>query len=156
MRLRAPHGPATSVWPLSHGRAGLFLLFAFLTLGCDKSGKGGANEVTGKVTLGDQPVAGDVVFVYADGKELATPIVDGKYTMPDAPTGPVKVFIRPGLAASGKLVAPKGGPEAGGGIPVAGGGSGGAAPPQQYQSAATSGLTYEVKAGKQTYDIPLK
>ncbi len=110
-------------------------------------------EVTGKVTLGDRPVSGQVVFIYADGKELASPTTgDGSYTIADPPTGSVKICVRP--MAGGGLTPP---PKAGGGeIPKDAPGAGGIAPPGKYGNPATSGLTYEVKAGKQEHNITLK
>jgi hypothetical protein len=132
---------------------GLLLLASFgMVTGC--GGKSGdkntmKSEVTGKVTLGDKPVSGQVVFVYSDGKELVSPITgDGSYMLADPPTGSVKIYIR----SMGGTVVPKGGPD----IPKdAPGGGGGVPAPPKYASAATSGLTYEVKAGKQEHNIPL-
>lgn len=144
-----------------HGapRRALAILFLSVSLGVltgcgggDKSGDAG-NAVTGKVTLNDKPVGGTVVFLYADGKEVAGPIgPTGEYVIANPPAGSVKVYIR----GSGAVAPPptKGGPEMPKDGPAAGGG--GVAPPPKYQSAATSGLTFEVKTGKQTYDIPLK
>jgi len=133
-------------------------LFA-LAFGCGGGGSGGGpkNEVNGKVTLGDKPVAGSVVFVHGDGKETTAPIgVDGGYVM-DSPPGPVKVYIKGGAGSSGPAVSapmPKGGAE----MPKDSGlsTSSSAQPPAKFTSPTTSGLTYEVKSGKQTYDIPLK
>ncbi|MBM3979870.1 MAG: hypothetical protein FJ304_06230 [Planctomycetes bacterium] len=107
------------------------------------------NEVTGKVTLGDKAVSGQVVFVYSDGKELSSPISgDGSYSIPDPPAGSVKVCVR----GMGGAVVPKGTD-----IPKDAPGMGaGVAPPAKYANVATSGLTYDVKAGKQEYNIPLK
>src|SRR6266511_1761841 len=132
------------------------LLVAILgfAVGCgsgNKSGDSSKNEVGGKVTLGDKLVSGTVVFVYSDNKELQGPIgPDGSYVILDPTPGQVKIYIK----ASG-LVAPaaKGGPE----TPKEGPASGsGVAPPVKYQSIATSGLTYEVKPGKQTHNLELK
>ena len=110
------------------------------------------NSVSGKVLLGDKPVGGIVVFVTADGKEFTSPISGtGEYTIPDVPVGSVKVFVKPPFA----LVAPKGGPEMPKEGPAAAAGPG-VSPPKMSQAAATSGLTYDVKAGAQTYDIILK
>jgi hypothetical protein len=107
-------------------------------------------NVSGKVTRGEKPVAGTVFFITADNKEFSANIgPDGSYALADAPVGSVKIYIKPGQA----LVAPKGGPEMPKDGPTA---TQGVPPPPKYQSPATSGLTYDVKAGKQTYDIPLK
>jgi hypothetical protein len=133
----------------------LCLLTAALAfaLGCGGGkSEGVKNEVSGKVTHNDKPVAGTLVFVYADGKEVSSPLLpDGGYMVPDAPPGQVKIYIKPvaGFAVppmKGGAEMPKDGPvSAGPGVP----------PPRQYQTVA-GGLTYEVKAGKQTHDIPLK
>jgi len=127
---------------------GLVLLF-----GCSGS-KGDGNTVSGKVKLGDKPVAGMVHFVYADAKELTAPIseADGSYTISKAPTGQVKILVKgqPG-AGAGALKKPPGG-EIPGGAPTS---TAGVPPPAKYGVAATSDLTYDVKAGKQTHDINL-
>jgi hypothetical protein len=136
--------------------ASLLLLFTSIGLAAGCGGKSGdgtvKNEVTGKVTLNDKPVAGQVVFAYPDGKELVGLITaDGAYTIPEPPAGNVKVCVRPMVGGPGAGL--KGGPELSKDGPTTGGGG---APPPKYQSVATSGLTFEVKTGKQTYDIPLK
>ncbi len=135
----------------------LLVLLLGVAAGCDKGGSSSANAVSGKVSLGDKPVSGLVVFVYADGKELSAPIgPDGTYTIDNPLPGQVKVSIKamPGAMATG---APKvaGTPEMPKDGPAMATATG-VPPPAKYQSATTSGLTYEVKAGKQTYDIPLK
>jgi len=121
-------------------------------------GGGDKAEVSGKVTLGDKPVAGFVTFITADGKEFTAPTdAEGKYLLVDVPIGPVKVGVKGAPGGAGGLVAPptpKGAPE----MPkemTAGVGSG-VPPPAKYAAPASSGLAYEVKAGKQTFDIPLK
>jgi len=125
----------------------------FLT-GCPGKGKGPKNSVSGKVTLGNQTVAGSVVFVYADGKEVGSPInAQGVYTIPDPPPGQVKVLVKPvGGGAGPALKPPPGGPE----MPKLPGAGEGATPPAKYAAARTSDLTYEVKSGNHTFDIPLK
>jgi hypothetical protein len=141
--------------------ASLLLLFVALCLSVGCSGqKGGAkNEVSGKVTLGDKPVTGIVGFVYSDNSEVTAPTdPDGKYTIANAKEGAVKVYVKPvtdsGASVGAPIVQkgaadmPKEGP---------GGATGARTPPlPKYSSVNTSGLTYDVKAGKQTYDIPLK
>ena len=130
----------------------------FLATGCSGSAET-KNSVSGKVTVKDQPVAGIVTFIYSDKKEMTAPITsDGSYTIPNLKTGSVKVVIKamPGGAAEPKLVAPpadKGPamPNMPGSVLV----GGGVAPPAMYREEATSPLSYEVKEGKQTYDIAL-
>ena len=132
------------------------LSIAMLT-GCGSGGKDAKNQVTGKVTLDGKAVSGTVYFQFPDNKELTSPIssTDGTYQIIDAPIGQAKVSIRGGLggasAPTSKPPAMKGAPE----MPEMSGGGGGVPPPTKYGSPTTSGLTFEVKGGKQTYDIPL-
>jgi len=121
-----------------------------LVLGVSGCGtKGAANSVSGKVTLNDEPVKGLVVFVGADNKEVSAPTnPNGTYTLDNPPLGQVKVLVKTVGPVGVDTPPPKDAPN----MPKAGG----VAPPAKYASAATSGLTYEVKAGKHTYDIPLK
>jgi hypothetical protein len=120
--------------------------------GCDGSKKA-KNSVTGKVSLDGEPVAGSITFVSATNKEEVTPIKpDGTYLIENLPPGTYKVLVKSMLG--GKLVAPpkdKGGAE----MPSMPGSSKGVDPPEKYASATSSDLTFEVKTGKQTYDIPL-
>jgi hypothetical protein len=142
----------------AHRWFALSLLSSTLALaaGCGGGGEDAKNEVSGKVTVGSQPVAGIVIFYYPDGVELSAPTnAEGHYTIPNAKTGSVKVYVKalPGATVRGSM--PKGGAE----MPKDGPATQGAAgvpPPARYTVLATSGLSYEVKGGKQTYDIPLK
>jgi len=147
----------TLPWRLSRLACFPLLFSTVFAMGCSGDGGAGKSEVSGKVTLGDKPVAGDVVFVYSDNSEMMSPIgSDGKYIMTTAKPGQVKIYIKPPMSTSaGGAPMPKGGPEMPKEGPLAGGG-GGVPPPAKYQSAAGSGLTYDVKAGKQVYDIPLQ
>jgi len=109
------------------------------------------------VTLDGKPVAGVVVFVWDDKKESASPIgPDGNYAIMDPALGHVKVVVKAGQGgpSAGPLVAPpkmKDGPA----LPSLPTTAQGVAPPAKYGSPATTPLSYDVKAGKQTYDIPL-
>jgi len=133
---------------------GLFTLMSVLVMGCGDKSSANKNEVSGKVTLGEKAVAGSVVFVTADNKELTGVIgPGGVYTIPDPPVGAVKIYIKAAPSTGGLIAPPKGSGEMPKDGPATSGA--GAAPPAKYTSAATSGLTYDVKAGKQTYDIPL-
>ncbi|MBI2808471.1 MAG: hypothetical protein HYX68_26080 [Planctomycetes bacterium] len=137
---------------------GILTLFFFIgLLGLSGCTSGPANAVTGKVTLGDEIVAGEVIFTSSDGKEHKSPIgPDGKYTV-NPPPGSYKVTIK-GFPNMGAKVENKDKD-----ISKAQDMSKmptstmkmGASPPTKYASADTSGLTYEMKAGKHTFDIPL-
>jgi hypothetical protein len=140
------------------GSLALFAALVFASTGCGGSKDTNKSEVTGKVTYNDKPVAGQVVFVTSGGIETSAPIQpDGSYTIINPPTGTMQVYIKPMPGALAGAASPKGG--AGGPelskdmttVPA-----GGVQPPAKYTKADSSGLTYEVKAGKQTYDIPLK
>jgi len=132
---------------------GLSLAAALLVgvTGCPSKNEA-ANSVSGKVTLGNEPVAGTVYFVGPDGKEIMTPIMaNGNYKLDNPPIGKCKVLVK-GMGGMGTTVkdtpAIKDAPKLGGGT--------GAAPPAKYADVKTTDLEYEVKAGKQTIDIPLK
>jgi len=124
--------------------------------GCgDKAGTN--SSVSGKVMLDNQPVAGSVVFVYGTEEKATAPIgANGVYSIPNPPKGQVKVLVRgmPGAAAPpAGAGTPKKGPEM---ATIPGTVTPGAAHPAKYASPATSDLTYEVKGGNETFDIPLK
>ena len=135
---------------------GVCLVALALVSGCGSSGKEAKNQVTGKVTLDGKPVNGAIVFVEG-GKEYQSPIssTDGTYQINDAPNGNMKVYIKGSAAAlGGKLIEPKAGagaPE----MPKNLGGGTGVEAPTKYGSVATSGLSFEVKGGKQQQDFPL-
>jgi len=108
--------------------------------------------VSGKVTLDNQPVTGTITFLYPDNKELNSPLgPQGNYRIQDPPPGTVKIIVK----GMGALTPPtKGGPA----LPDMPGmpkGATGVEPPQKYTAANSTPLTYEVKGGHQTYDIPL-
>jgi len=108
------------------------------------------NEVTGKVTLDGKPVAGNVIFVGSDNKEIATLIKsDGTYVITDPPTGQVKVKVTGplGVAAPPPLTKDK--------TPETVGGMGGGNPPPAKYASVDNGLTFNVTGGKQVYDITL-
>ena len=137
---------------------GFFALSLAVIVGCGGGGKEAKNQVTGKVTLDGKPVAGTVFFQFADNKESSSPIssTDGSYQIIDPPSGTAKVYVKGGLGGAGPQIGgkevPKGSPELAKDV---GGVSGGVPPPTKYGSPTTSGLTFDIKGGKQTYDIPL-
>jgi len=129
----------------------LFVALLVGLSGCDKKADEAANSVSGKVTLNGEAVAGTVVFVGADNKEVPAPIKpDGSYTVPNPPTGKVKVLVK-GMLGSAPVATP---PKDSGSMPKMGGGSG-VAPPAKYGAVASTPLSFEVTSGKQKYDIPL-
>jgi len=139
------------------GRAvplGLLLGALVFVAGCNTGGP--KNAVSGKVTLDGKPVSGIVAFIWDDKKELTSPTgPDGSYTIPEPNPGTVKVVVR-SMQALTSGAGPKAPPK--GGAPMTempGAATGGTAPPQKYTQPNTTPLTYEVKPGKQTYDIPL-
>ena len=131
------------------GVVGLALI-AFSSLGCDKKSGDAANAVSGKVTFEGKAVAGSVVFIGSDNKEIEGLLdMDGKYSVPDLPQGDYKVAVKSMLGAA----AP---PPKGIAVPKSDAGStGGAAPPAKYAAAATSGLTFKRTSGKQEHNIAL-
>jgi hypothetical protein len=157
----------------SRGRRGLRAsglgVLLILSAGCSSKG-----TVSGKVMVNDQPVRRGTVTFLASGSTWvsAVPIgEDGSYTVVNAPPGPVKITVAsaaPNPRAGGKLKARKGaGQEEDANtddMPQSvrnrfnPGESGPAGPsvPKKYNKPETSELTYEVKPGKQEYDIQLK
>ena len=142
----------------SPGRLAYALLVAVASLAlAAASGCGPSNaSVSGTVTFNNQPLpSGTITFSSDVGSKpvKAAPIVDGKYTITDFPTGLAKVSV---------VTTP---PPSGGGAPPPGVNAipvpSAAAPgkyvpiPQRYSTPDKSGLTYEVKGGEQTKDFPL-
>ena len=127
------------------------LLVVVLGAGCAPGGKAPDGAVSGKVTLGGRPVAGQVVFVGGDHKEIAAPITpEGGYQINNPPKGEYQVFVK-GLPAQGP---PPGAAKAPGDAPPLRAPTG-AAPPAKYAQAG-NGLKFTVTGGEQKYDIELK
>jgi hypothetical protein len=120
--------------------------------------------VKGKVTFGNDPVPmANVTFTTKDNR-VASAVTDenGNYTINDAPVGEVAISVTvPQLSGSAKM---------GGGIkmPEPPKDMSGLATnklnfdpqklprvPEKYEKPETSGLTYKVHKGENTYDIPL-
>jgi hypothetical protein len=105
-------------------------------------------SVSGTVTLNNEPVSGVVVFVGPDGKEEEAPIApDGEYVLPNAPLGRCKVKVKgfPGIST---------GPPPKAAVILPDSAKMGPPPPARYAD-PDNGLTYEVRKGKQRFDIPL-
>jgi hypothetical protein len=136
------------------GWLGAFSCAAILVFaGCSgkEGGSPSANDViTGKVTMNGQIVAGQLVFIGSDKKEIMSMIgpMDGSYQINNPPKGE-GVFIIKG--STGPSLAP---PPGGAKMPEMPS-TGGVAPPAKYEKAATSDLKFNVTGGKQTYDINL-
>lgn len=135
--------------------AGLLGFGLALLAGCSGGGNAKGSNVEGKVTVGGAAAnAGEVVF-NVDGTTVVGAIsADGTYRAIGVPVGNAKVTVNPPPAVSG---APKGGdprlavdkkdmPGAVGAV---------VAIPSKYSKAETSGLTFTVKSGANTYNIEL-
>jgi hypothetical protein len=124
-----------------------------LAAGCG----GGKGTVTGRVTYKGDPLPyGNVQFFTSGGAFVAEIKADGTYTLPDVPAGPARISVNcqdpkyadfmKALSASArdpKAPKPKGRPEDFDKIP------------SKYNDPDAGGLTYTVKSGTQTHDIPL-
>jgi len=122
--------------------------------GCKNEGPAvSANQVSGKVMLGNVPASGaTVTFIGAGGKKAGA-LVDreGKYVVVDAPPGKVQVTVKSMAGAGPALPTPAQVKDAKAGPP----GATSVTVPAKYGE-PNNGLTYEVKGGKETYDIELK
>jgi len=140
-------------------RWGAFLAFvaSLGVVGCGSS----AGTVSGKVTYqGSALKGGRVTFIPAKGQSVTAEIgEDGSYTISNVPAGEAKITVETKyLAKRASLPAYKPPPGAPGGYkppnpedsarrytPI----------PDSYAEAATSDLTYAVKAGRQDHEIKL-
>ncbi len=135
--------------------AGLLVVALPLAGGCG-NGKG---DVSGKVTYkGELLKFGSVQFMSPAGAMVSEIQSDGTYSLTGVPSGTSKISVTcqddegyvkymHALAASAKDKSkpkPKGHPDDFSKVPA------------KYNDFDKSGLTYEVKSGKQTYDIELK
>jgi hypothetical protein len=111
-------------------------------------------QIDGKVTLDGKPVPGGVVSVYPSkdanpelpGQPVQTQIAqDGTFVVNNVPVGPAQITVEPILRLS-----PIGGGKAPGAdaryMPI----------PDRYKDKAKSGLSIDVKSGKQPLDLQLK
>jgi hypothetical protein len=114
------------------------VLLAGVATADDKKPEPKGEEVSGKVLLNGAPLkAGSVTFASKDGKTtVATPIAEDGTYLARVPQGEYTVAIGPP-----KVKDPKNPPPA---IPA------------KYSDPKTSGITYTVTAGKQTFDLDLK
>jgi hypothetical protein len=143
----------------------LVLTASFAGAGCAKP----TGSVSGKVSYKGAPLkGGHVIFLKADNQSVWADIgEDGSYSFEKITAGPVQIGVetsslkppvnRPGQPAGGarRYSAPPGeenpnkapDPEANFKRYVA--------IPEKYETPQSSGLTYDVKSGKQEHDIPL-
>jgi hypothetical protein len=121
-----------------------------------------SDSVSGSVMLGADPVGGQITFVGPDNKEATGLVIDGKYIVSNPPRGKCKVKLigEPSAGPAGKSPAGgDGGKQADQSkfakdLPTSA--VKGVAPPAKYASPETSGLQYDLKAGKNTIDIKLE
>jgi hypothetical protein len=145
---------------------GMLLLGLFLS-GCDRSGLGSEEEVSGKVTYKGKPVpGGQVTFITSKGYTF-TGVIDpeGNYKL-RSPVGEVRIAVdnrmlkssqpspmelrrqmgmKPAADVNVDEVKPSAPAVTGTYVYL----------PPKYYSPDTSGLTYTVKSGSQTHDIEL-
>jgi hypothetical protein len=118
---------------------------ALLTLvGC-----GGTGTVSGKVTLNGKPVPGGAVTIHdSEGQSRNGGInKDGTYSVSNLAPGPAKVSVFTAMEMK-QVRNPEGGAKNPLGEFVA--------IPDKYRSRDTSGLTLDVKSGKQDYDVKME
>jgi hypothetical protein len=148
-------------------RLGLVVLGGMVLglVGCGKS----TGDVSGKVTHNQRPLfAGEVVFQGSDNNYYRGNIgADGTYTVRQVPTGVAKVAVvvsQPGEVPGTDIMNKMKMDPAKMGNPEATKGDAGPAPlklklpklPYKYADPKDSGLTFDVKAGENTFDIPLQ
>jgi hypothetical protein len=104
--IRSAFTPMFTVFSASRTRHGLLTALlagaVVFAAGCGKTG-GPNNTVKGKVTLDGQVVAGEVVFIASDGKEYASSLVTGIYSIPNIPKGEATVLVKPPSAGVGGI-----------------------------------------------------
>jgi hypothetical protein len=118
--------------------------------GCGCSGGGGSgptNIVKGKVTLGGQPVTGDLIFIDSSKKEYkTTTALNGDYSLPNLPKGDYVIIVK-GMGVTVKQ--PAGTKEL-----TPDGPKGGVEPPAKYAK-PDNGLKLTVTGGDQVFPIEL-
>ena len=124
--------------------------------------------VTGKVTYHNAPVTGGNLLLYAEGNASPFPVyirADGAFNVSGAPSGPMRVAIETDSVPPAEATLP---PEPPGGVPVPPNGKGPETGkidlsnmpkkvpiPPKYKDPNSSGLTWEIKPGKNSRDFPL-
>lgn len=122
---------------------------AFALAGCASKAAEGGDAVGGKVTLNGKPVAGQVVFVGGDRKEVVALIAPtGGYSLANLPRGEWQVFVR-GTGLKVPLVPKGAAPPPGLTAAI------GVAPPVRYAQPKHA-QKFTFAGGAQTFDIELK
>jgi hypothetical protein len=139
----------------------LVLLFA---LGCSPDNPNAPASLSGKVTYNNKPVTGGSVAIIAkDGGTIVRPIMqDGTYSATDLPVGEAAITVETETVNPDRKM-----PEYGGGrkdavsprpagAPGSATGSGAYVKiPDKYSKKETSGFSTNLKAGRNTMDLPL-
>jgi len=142
---------------ISHGQLALFLLLCSLT-GCGAP----TGEITGKVTYNEKPVNSGMVMFLVEGHSkphYARIEKGGTYTIEDVPVGSAKVTVvspdpnRPDPDELRRKKIRKTRKQKSGNqtpnsdwFPI----------PEKYSDLRKSNLTFTIKPGENSYDLPLK
>jgi hypothetical protein len=139
-------------------RSGLFgaigiVVIVALAAGCSDDTNG---RVLGRVRFNDRPLtSGTVIFTFPDGKTRTGEIDEnGAYRVRDVPVGLAKVTVKTGSRVPPGLYPPKDVA-----IPPPPGAGKEPEPvkiPKRYQDPNSSGLSCNVRAGEQPFDIDLR
>jgi hypothetical protein len=131
------------------------LALALLAAGCGPS----VGAISGKVTYNGETLgSGTVQFNGPNATAMSGIAADGTYTIAKMPVGTVQIAVE-------TTSPPPGTPQEGSGKITGGSMSVQGAPPppgkyvpipDKYKDPRTSGLTYEVKSGKQQHDLVLQ
>jgi hypothetical protein len=148
---------------------GLFILgLLILAIGCGPNYKA-RGSVKGKVSFAGKDLTTGTVMFHGKDNITGSATIDknGNYLMNDAPLGDVKITVSvPKLPPGGlKAISPGGADKSTKSVDPSGSGKSitimGDMPthvvpiPDKYQNVETSGLTFTVKKGEQTKDLPL-
>jgi hypothetical protein len=153
-RLMSMYRSPMSAW---HKKIGLLFLFLVPISGCGGGGKP-SGTVSGTVTYKGEPLPQGRVTFYGPNNQVASALIEegGKYTATKVPLGEVKVAVdTPPAPSKAAIKAAKDKRRFERGVPIV-------LPentisiPKKYENPELSGLSLTVKAGSQSYDIPLK
>jgi hypothetical protein len=142
--------------------AAAFVVLSTLAMGCGGGNSAKGNSAKGTVTLNGQPVAnGTLTLHYANGQRYPITLKeDGSFKVAQVPVGPAKVTVTgaPGFGSMGKLT-PEEKEKFLAQLPPDKRGKAtqtGPAVPEKYASPESSGLSWEITAGINQKDFPLK